>query len=424
MSAQAPLPLVAKGTKDSISVTGYFGEGGTDAAFRADWTGMDGRGARFAIRVLKPGAAGTKVDELVIAGVEQYLDQRVHFTRNGVVTDLPLPLLEIGIDRMIGTAAAHFGAPALVLSPATRDQLARVSRIDWSKASFGVNGGDDQEKYLAIFYYVRAQRQELERQLRNDLLPLAALAVVPPVQGTADLADAARAEPAPTVCNTVFDDQNFLCALDLRADSAGLPDVQLTDAMLADIASRAGAGAAPSPKLRKRDRWLKAELDAINQKIGQLDQRKELWALRDRLDDLEDRVSDLGLQVEEVKAGRADAGAHNPLADLSTLTGKNITIRFAKGEAELGPGEKMLLDEVVRAMGQASGSRLLVTGYADKSGDPALNLALSERRAKAVRSFLIGHGIGAERVLLNYFGAANSMGPDAAERRVELEWTR
>jgi outer membrane protein OmpA-like peptidoglycan-associated protein len=88
-----------------------------------------------------------------------------------------------------------------------------------------------------------------------------------------------------------------------------------------------------------------------------------------------------------------------------------------------GDGGK-LLDEVVRAMREAPESRVLVTGYADRSGDAAFNLALSERRAKAVRSYLLDHGIGAERVLLNYYGASRSTGEDAAERRVELEWTR
>lgn len=425
--AQNTLSLVAQGTVDSIAVSGFAGAPEEGAAvFRADWTDVDARNAKFHFQPVEGAAGNTTLDQLIVAGVEQYLDQRVHFTRDGVQLDIPLVLLGSGIDKMIGLSAARFGAPAIALSTATREQLGRISRIDWSQANFGVNGGDDQEKYLAIYYYVRAQRQELERQLRNDLIPLMDIALLPGKQ--AATADAGRTEAVPTVCNTVFDDDNYLCALDLRVDSAhALEDVYLTDAMLSDIAAKAESAGeqVPGPKLRKRDRWLKAELDAINRRIDQSDQRKELWALRDRMDDIEGRLDDIGMQVDELKAGGSDAGrSGNPLAELSRLTGKDLQIHFAKGSAELGRDGTTLLDEVARTMGQTPKSRLLVTGYTDLSGDPVLNLALSERRAKAVRSYLLGHGVGAERVLLNYFGARKSTGVDAAERRVELEWVQ
>lgn len=429
LSAQTPLSLVAQGTVDSIAVTGFVGDPGSGAAvFRADWTGMDGQAPAFKFKepAGQHGDSRTSLDELIIAGVEQYLDQRVHFTRDGVQVDIPVPRLASGIDRMIGTAAARFGAPAIPLSAATKEQLGRVSRIDWSQATFGIDGGDDQEKYLAIYYYVRAQRQELERQLHNDLIQLSTVDVLPP-QGAAQR-DPGKSEPVPTVCSTVFDEENYLCALDLKMDSGkASPDVKLTDAMLSDIAMKAKEAEElpPAPKLRKRDRWLKAELDAINRRIDQSDQRKELWALRDRMDDMEGRLDDIGLQVDELKTDRAAPGTtDNPVATLSALTGRNVTVRFSKGSSDLEPNERALLAEVALSMRQAPNGRVLVTGYADKTGDPGSNLALSERRAKAVRSYLLGQGIDGSRVLMNYYGSSQSSGSDPSERRVELEWVR
>jgi outer membrane protein OmpA-like peptidoglycan-associated protein len=112
------------------------------------------------------------------------------------------------------------------------------------------------------------------------------------------------------------------------------------------------------------------------------------------------------------------------VAGLSALTGKDLEVRFAIGSSELGAEARALLLEVVRAMAQAPGDRLLVTGRADASGDAAANLVLSERRAKAVRDFLISHGIGGERVLLNYYGSTRSTTVGVGERRVDLEWLR
>ncbi|MBS1944356.1 MAG: OmpA family protein, partial [Bacteroidetes bacterium] len=229
---------------------------------------------------------------------------------------------------------------------------------------------------------------------------------------------------APTVCATVFDDDNYLCALDLRVDSTfNLPDARLTDSMLSAIARKAERPEQPAQelKMRKRDRWLKAELDAINQRLDQVDQRKELWALRDRMDDIEGRLDDLSLHVDELdRDRRVPGGSENPLAGLSRLTGRNLAVAFEPGSSELGPLQQQLLSEVVDAMARDAAGRVLLTGQADPTGDPARNMALSERRAKAVRNFLLARGIGPDRVLLNYSGS----GAGGAERRVVLEWLR
>lgn len=420
--AQSALSFLASGGPDSVVVVAFAGDPGQGApVLGAAWDGIDGAAPQFRW-TSREGDAQADLADLIVAGIDQYLDQRVHFTKNGVVTDLPVARLAAGMDRMIALAAARAGAAGTSLSEATRKQLARVCSIDWSKATFGVDGGDDQEKYLAIFYYVRTQRQELERNLRADLSPLQGIHV--PAGPVAATGPAGGQVQAPTVCATVFDDDNYLCALDLRVDSTfNLPDARLTDSMLSAIARKAERPEQPAQelKMRKRDRWLKAELDAINQRLDQVDQRKELWALRDRMDDIEGRLDDLSLHVDELdRDRRVPGGSENPLAGLSRLTGRNLAVAFEPGSSELGPLQQQLLSEVVDAMARDAAGRVLLTGQADTTGDPARNMALSERRAKAVRNFLLARGIGPDRVLLNYSGS----GAGGAERRVVLEWLR
>ena len=429
LAAQPDLSLVALGTVDSIAVTGYAGDPEeSPAVIRADWTGLDGTAPRFKLHTLAEMDDGREValNELILSAVDQYLDQRVHFTRNGVKTDVPIDRLNNDVDRMIALTAAYFEGPTVVLSEASRKQMQRVCSIDWSQASFGVDGGDDLEKYLAISFYVRAQRQELERQLRNDLLPLSSMRVGPSGAGVSS--QPTGIDLVPTVCNSVFDEDNFLCALDLRADGEETnSDVQLTNAMLSEIAAKAETlqHKVQEPKLRKRDRWLKTELDAINRRIDQGDQRKELWALRDRMDDIEDRLDNISLQVDDLNNGYGSFGTvENPVANLSALTGKNVQVHFPAGSSELDGKSQGLLEEVANSMRSTREGRVLVTGFADPSGSPALNLALSEKRAKAVRSYLLQRGVSGDRLLLNYYGASQSTGTGAGERRVELEWIR
>ena len=176
-------------------------------------------------------------------------------------------------------------------------------------------------------------------------------------------------------------------------------------------------------KVRKRDRWLKGELDAINERIDRMDQSRELWAVRDRLDDVEGQIQDLRMEVRGLKDSKTSTdGSDNPLANLSMLTGRNITVRFARNSDALDADYRLLLNEVFEQLARSPNDRVLITGYTDRSGDPAINLALSERRAKTVRNYLLQRGIAPDRLMVNYYGDSRSDGRNPDERRVEVEW--
>lgn len=400
-------------------------DGSHDPAFRAIWRGVPGGTAEFEWQRTSANAGGSKLmlDRLIEAGIGAYLDARVHFTKSGVHADVPAIEMARDLNAMMSAALDALKADVAFsgLSEPTRAQLDRVTRIDWSQARFGVDGGDEQDKYLAIYYYVRSQRQELERQLRADLLPLS----------TVELLGSERASPGTTVrinstCGTVFDEQNFLCALDLQlADTGnGGIDPALGASLMQSMVERADEGAAAEqPRVRKRDRWLKQELDAINERIDRMDQRKEIWQLRDRMEDIEDRLTGVELDLQEVRSN-ATTAADNPLANLSVLTGTNITVYFERNSTLLEPDQRVLLNEVFEQLARAPGEKVLITGFTDRSGDSATNLRLSEQRAKAVRNYLLSRGIPADRLMVNYYGDSRSTGRDPGERRVEIEWLR
>lgn len=427
LSAQK-VELTGTSEGGDVIVQGAMGDSASPA-FRAIWHKVPGGMAEFELQRTSSAAYDMRImlDRLIEAGVGAYLDARVHFTRQGVLVDMPSTDMVRDMNAMMSAAIENLGADVVFmgLSEPTREQLDRVTRIDWSQARFGVDGGTEQDKYLAIYYYVRSQREELERQIRADLLPLSTVEVLGPERGS----------PGTTVqinstCGTVFDDENFLCALDLQlADTGGGGiDPELGSTLMQAMAQRAEQ-AAPDPlvieqpRVRKRDRWLKEELDAINQRIDKMDQRKELWELRDRMEDMEDRMTGIEMEVQDVRNNAVDRG-DNPMANLSDLTGTNITVHFERYSVVLEPDQRVLLNEVFEQLARSPLDKVLITGYTDRSGDAAVNLRLSEQRAKAVRAYLLQRGINGERLLVNYYGDSRSAGRDPGERRVEIEWLR
>lgn len=430
------LDLRSEGDAHAVLVRGFESPEATQPSVQATWRFADNAPCTFAYqRLSSAGDHGLTLRQLLLAGIGQYLDQRIHFGHTGVRSDVSDERMMADMNDMARTVAAQFNASEGFggFTEPTMEQLERVTHIDWSKATFGIDAGNDQDKYLAIYYYVRSQRQELERQLRADLLPLAGVELLN--DRSQDAMSRGRSVQAPTICTTVYDDGNFLCALDLAmSDTAmGVPDGKLDDRMLGRLAKQARSridapdveiGPQAAPRLRKRDRWLKAELDRINDRIDQLDQRKELWALRDRMDDLEARISDVSMEVQDLRSNGTPAANDNPIANLSELTGRNITIRFARLSCELDANGKAILNEVFEQLARSPNDRVLITGYTDKSGDPAVNMRLSEQRAKAVRDLLAQRGIAGDRLLVNYYGDSRSDGRDPDQRRVEVEWLR
>ena len=404
-----------------VIVEGNYGEIEREPMLKAVWRNVPGARAEFALHRSNSaaGEANWKLDRLLETALGAYLDARIHFSREGVHSDLSASALAMEMNAMIFSALAGLDAQADIggLSPATRQQLDRLIRIDWSQARTGIDGGHGEDKYLAIYFYVRNQREELEKLVRADLLPLAQVPVI------ADESEApGRSVQVASTCGTVFDDEEYLCALDLQlADTgAGSIDPELAGQLALSLEAKEEEEE-EKMRVRKRDRWLKAELDRINQRIDKMDQRKEIWELRDRMDDLEDRLTGLEMELRDVGKGSARE-AENPIADLSDLTGLNITIRFDRYSTSIAPEYLPLLNEVFEQLARSPNERVLITGYSDRSGDPAGNLRLSEERARSVRDHLLLRGIAGDRLLMNYYGDSRSDRRDPSQRRVEIEW--
>lgn len=98
------------------------------------------------------------------------------------------------------------------------------------------------------------------------------------------------------------------------------------------------------------------------------------------------------------------------------------TVLFKLGTPELLPEGRPALDQLAAELKARPALRLRVTGHTDKIGEPQKNLALSEQRAEAVKSYLVNAGIAAERISTIGYGDARPLypSPDARNRRVEV----
>ncbi|MCS7162195.1 MAG: OmpA family protein [Bacteroidia bacterium] len=113
-----------------------------------------------------------------------------------------------------------------------------------------------------------------------------------------------------------------------------------------------------------------------------------------------------------------------PLRKGSRLTLRNIFFDFAK--ADLRPESEVELEEVVRLLQANPSWRVEIQGHTDSLGSAAYNLELSQRRAEAVRQYLLRRGIAATRLSAKGYGATRPIADNSTEagralnRRTEI----
>lgn len=101
-------------------------------------------------------------------------------------------------------------------------------------------------------------------------------------------------------------------------------------------------------------------------------------------------------------------------------------VKFEFNSARLTANAQLILDSIARTIGYYRDVNAEVAGYTDAVGPDAYNQALSERRAEAVRQYLIEQGIAPSRLTTAGYGEADPLASNETEagrernRRVEL----
>ena len=99
-------------------------------------------------------------------------------------------------------------------------------------------------------------------------------------------------------------------------------------------------------------------------------------------------------------------------------------IRFVPGSDRIDDSSAAVLGELARALVANSGV-FLIEGHTDASRDAASGQLLSERRAVAVKAWLVSEGVAAGRLLAVGYGASR---PERAHgkhnARIEVTWVQ
>jgi membrane fusion protein, multidrug efflux system len=168
----------------------------------------------------------------------------------------------------------------------------------------------------------------------------------------------------------------------------------------------------------------KAELRPVT--VGEW--KGEGWLISEGLANGDKVVVDGGVRLSagaDVKAAAytppATATAAKTMAPPAypAATPSGVHVLFDKGKSTLNPDAQRAI-RVGAAAYIGIGTQVVITGYADKSGNSAANTELAKKRAQTVRDELVALGVEPRRIVLAAPADVTGSGSDEQARRVDV----
>lgn len=129
-------------------------------------------------------------------------------------------------------------------------------------------------------------------------------------------------------------------------------------------------------------------------------------------------------QIEQQMAGTGVQVTQDAQGNINLVMPGNIT--FANDDATISSSFYNNLNQLAQTMIQYDQTTIVVAGHTDSNGTDAYNQALSQRRAAAVKSYLVSRGVPANRIQTIGYGESSPVATNATDagraqnRRVEL----
>ncbi|WP_051321652.1 peptidoglycan-associated lipoprotein Pal [Chrysiogenes arsenatis] len=128
-----------------------------------------------------------------------------------------------------------------------------------------------------------------------------------------------------------------------------------------------------------------------------------------------------GGQVIDGLADREKYAFFSPTLGKIYLDGTSLyTVHFDFDKSELRDDTRRILDNNVLFLRNNASTRVVIEGHADERGTNEYNIALGDRRAKAIKDYLVTSGIEANRMETISYGEEKPVDG----RSVESAWSK
>jgi len=159
-------------------------------------------------------------------------------------------------------------------------------------------------------------------------------------------------------------------------------------------------------------RSLNNQINALESQVAT--SRNNEKKLENRIAELEDQLTKARTANQKVvnsaAADSLQAIIDQIKADQLNYYGMPFSVQYALDEWHVSDAEMAKVNAVARVMKDNPDMRIMVVGFADKSGSDNYNMKLSERRANEVKRLLVRKGVAEDRIDVDFKGKSVAFG--------------
>lgn len=325
-------------------------------------------------------------------------------------------------------------------SKLVENKLEGLDQLDFSRTSFAAGAKDEEDKKRMEQFYLQKELSDLKLLVNMEI----------GIYGDKNLLIFSSSEETIIDGNTKerllaefndYDPKKPLSPIKVKLNDESMAMIQFRDTSSLDPQNSDSNPVIPGDEFSMQVlKLLQANNDKLDGMQKQIDdlrtEQVRMWqaqqdeknlAMQKQIDDLRQMVFALVQMNSGDAVATSDKNSSIPDkfgAPVLSNIPKSMNIYFAKSSVALDATSKLSLNEVVDILARDPQIKLIITGYADKSGNETQNLIISQQRANSVKKFLAESGLGQDRFITKYFGDRDSQTVSATDRKVVVEFVR
>lgn len=386
-----------------------------------------------------------RLEELIGQSLNFYLDQVVDLKEEEIRFRKPKNQVMQDMNNIVKDAVKYYQFKELKafegFSERVSQKLEALDGKEWRRSEFFVRDAAAAEKKQMIYYFVQKELNELKllantevgNYSNENLLALAETAI----RELDENADEALIKELQS-----FQTNDLLEPLELDFSTATVTLLAAEDEFILPPAYQAPVNPIKADEFSERILALleqnSARMDRLEDEMREIKKEQEQQRIVQN-QSMQLQMEELRLMMAELlrrPSGEQPTGTWNPPVDSSKPDGissdegkiynlpEKVKLNFDLASTELSLSSKLMLNEIIGFMAYDRSLQLLITGFADRRGNPEANLELSKRRALKVKEYLVAQGISSNRLTMNFFGDADSRYENPDDRKVEVTFMR
>jgi len=381
-----------------------------------------------------------RLSELVGSALNFYIDQSVEVKAGKVKLKKSKKEILRDMNEIVKSAVKYYRYKEIESFKGFSDLIAQrieaLTVLDFDKSEFAAQATTPDSRQRLEFFYIQKHLNELKLQANIEVgnYGNSNLLVYSSSQSTI-VSEAMRDSLLKAL---EFDPEATLKPLFTDSGMAELSLLGLEDTSTLNPKERDTAPDDFSSRVLELLERNTSKLDVMQAQIDQLriDQTKQWQEMQEsRNEQMQAQINDLrGMVVDLIRMNSGGAltssgkeiltnGGNDSASEVFNIPA-SINLLFARGVTQLDASAVLALNEVVDILARNPELKLIITGYADKTGNAGQNLLISQERASTVKRFLKSSGLNEDRFITRYLGDKYSESPSADDRKVVIEFIR